>query len=223
MIRGFFGVPGCGKTTILTKIGKKAYKRALMGKRNSYKHIYTINFSIDLPGIFEITWDDLANYKIYDSLILIDEITLDADNRKFKSFKDEHRDFFILHRHLGCDVYYTTQDFEKVDSKIRSLTFDLWYMTKSVVPFFRDFTKARRIYRNISINEHTSDLVYGYRFCNFLELLFVSNSMLVYRRPLYKLFNSYSELTLSSREVLALPSIPSKELLSQRLRRWLRV
>lgn len=211
MIRGYFGVPRVGKTTILSSIGKKAYKRALKGKRGAYKHIYTINFSINLPGCIEITWDDLANYKFYDSLILIDEITLLADNRKFKEFRDEHRDFFVLHGHFGCDIIYTTQDFEKVDSKIRCLTFDLWYMTKSVVPILRQFTCAKRIYRNIAINEHTSDLVYGYRFCNFLEALFVSNFKVVFRRPLYKLFDSYCELSLGEREEYLNAPIPRKK------------
>lgn len=219
MIRGYFGVPGCGKTTILTSIGKKAYKCALRGKRGSYKHIYTINFNINLPGCVEITWNDLADYKFYDSLILIDEITLDADNRKFKDFKDEHRDFFILHRHLGCDIVYTTQDFEKVDAKIRCLTFDLWYMTKSVVPILRQFTCAKRIYRNIAINEHTSDLVYGYRFCHFLEMLFATNFKVVFRRPLYKLFDSYSELSLSKREEYLSAPIPRKKNLIYRIRK----
>lgn len=210
MIRGYFGVPGCGKTTILTSLGKKAYKDIKLGKKKAYKNIYTINFSINLPGIYQITWEDLAKYKFYDSLILIDEITLDADNRKFKEFSDGHRDFFVLHRHLGCDIIYATQDFEKVDSKIRGLTFDLWYMTKSVVPILRNFTCAKRIYRNIAINEHTSDLVYGYRFCNFLELLFAHNFTFIYRKPLYKLFDSYSELSLTDRVVFnAAPPIPS--------------
>lgn len=217
MIRGYFGVPGCGKTTILTQIAKKAYKKAIKGRKNSYKHIYTINFSVNLPGCTQITWNDLAEYKFYDSLILIDEITLDADNRKFKDFSDAHRDFFVLHRHLGCDVVYATQDFEKVDAKIRGLTFDLWYMTKSVVPFLSQFTCAKRIYRNIAINEHTSDLVYGYRFCNFLEMLFVSNLKIVFRRPLYKLFDSYTEMSLASREEYNSPVIPKKVRLYRKL------
>lgn len=198
MIRGYFGVPGVGKTTILTSIGKNEFKKIRLGRSN-YDHIYTINFSINIPSIVQITWEDLATYKFYNSLILIDEITLDADNRKFKDFSDAHRDFFVLHRHLGCDVIYATQDFEKVDAKIRGLTFDLWYMTKSVIPFLNQFTCCKRIYRNIAINEHTSDLVYGYRFCNMLEALFAKNFKIVFRKPLYKYFNSFTEMSLATR------------------------
>lgn len=133
------------------------------------------------------------------TLILWDEITIDADNREFKSFSRDLRDFFILHRHLGCDIIYATQNFEKVDKIVRDLTCELWYMSKSVIPFFRSFTSAKRIYRNININEFTSDLTLGYRFCNFLESIFVSNYKLVFRPFYYRLFDTHDELHLKNR------------------------
>lgn len=198
MIRGFFGVPGCGKTTLLTKegISKKNKKR--------YKNIYTINF--ECSGTIPITFEDLGKYKIKDSLILIDEITMSADNREFKTFPKEIRDFFILHRHLGCDIIYATQNFENVDKKIRDLTHDLWYMQKSVIPLLSGLTTAKRIYRNININEHTSELTLGYRFCNFLEGIFASNFKIVWRRKYYKYFDTWDELSIKDRE-----EIPKKE------------
>lgn len=194
MISGYFGVPGCGKTTLLTKMGidKKNKKR--------YKDIYTINF--ECSGCKYITFDDLGKYKIKDSLILIDEITMSADNREFKTFPKEIRDFFILHRHLGCDIIYATQNFENVDKKIRDLTYDLWYMSKSVVPFLSSFTTAKRIYRNININENTSELTLGYRFGNFLESLFVSNFKIVYRKKYYRFFDTWDELSIKDRPII---------------------
>lgn len=195
MIKGYFGIPGSGKTTNLVKIALKELRRF----KKRYDHIYTINFKCS--GCIEITWDDLANFKFYNSLILIDEITLNADNRKFKDFSDEHRDFFILHRHVNCDVIWSTQNFDKVDIKIQSITQELWYMSKSVIPLLSQFTSSRRIYRTIVINEHTGDLKLGYRFCNFLESFFASNIEITYRRPLYKHFDSFDELTLANRPV----------------------
>ena len=196
MIKCYFGVPGCGKTTILTKIAQK--------KRKKYKEVYTINF--ECFGCIPIKFEDLGKYKIENSLILIDEITMDADNRAFKTFPKEIRDFFILHRHLKSDIIYATQNYENVDKKIRDLTGELWYMSKSVIPIIREFTTARRIYRNININEYTSDLTLGYRFCNFIESLFASNFEWVYRRRYYKYFNSFELLTLEERQ-----SIEEKE------------
>ena len=148
-----------------------------------------------------ISKEDLEKYKFKNTLILWDEITMDADNREFKTFSKELRDFFLLHRHLGCDIIYATQNFENVDKKVRDLTSELWYMSKSVVPFLKSFTSAKRIYRSININEHTSELTLGYRFCNFIESLFVSNFKLVFRPIYYRYFDTHDELSLKGRLV----------------------
>ena len=190
MIKAYFGVPGSGKSTILVKEYRK--------NRKKYEHIYTLN--IDIVGCKRITKEDLEKYKFTNSLILWDEITMDADNREFKTFSKELRDFFILHRHFGSDIIYATQNFENVDKKVRDLTSELWYMSKSVIPIISEFTTAKRIYRNININEHTSELTLGYRFCNFIESIFVSNFNIVLRRKFYKYFDSWDELNLKERE-----------------------
>lgn len=206
MITCYFGVPGAGKTTLLTKFAVRAVKDQKLPnwllrlkKRKKYSHVYT-NFYC--KGAEMINFSDLGKYKTYDSLILLDELAMDADNRKFKTFDDNIRDFFILHRHLGNDIIYATQSYEAVDLKIRFLTQELWYMSKSVVPFLRAFTTAKRIYRNISINEHTSDLILGYRFCNIIESFFVRNYQIVLRRKYYKHFDSFDEDKLAPRETL---------------------
>ena len=189
MIKAYFGVPGCGKSTTLVKEYKK--------NRKKYDYIYTINLKIkDVPMI---TKEDLEKYKFKNTLILWDEITMDADNREFKSFSKSLRDFFILHRHLGCDIIYATQNFENVDKKVRDLTCELWYMQKSVVPLLGQFTTTKRIYRTININEHTSELTLGYRFCNFVESIFVSNFKIIFRPRFYKYFDTHDELNLKTR------------------------
>lgn len=189
MIKAYFGVPGCGKTTTLVKEYKKNKKK--------YNHIYTIN--VEIKGCKRITKEDLERYKFTNSLILWDEITMDADNREYKTFSKPLRDFFLLHRHLGCDIIYATQNFENVDKKVRDLTSELWYMSKSVIPLLSEFTTTKRIYRNININENTSELTLGYRFCNFIESLFVSNFQIIFRRKYYKYFDSWDELNLTNR------------------------
>lgn len=199
MLICYFGVPGCGKTTLLTKFVAKELKKIKKGK-SKYKQVYT-NFYC--KGAKIIDFKDLDKYKIYDSLIVLDEITLDADNRKFKQFTDGTRDFFILHRHLGNDIIYATQSYDLVDLKIRALTQELWYMSKSVIPFLNKFTSAKRIYREISINEHSSELTVGYRFCNLIESLFVSNYKLVFRPFYYKYFNSFDECQLQDRPIFS--------------------
>lgn len=189
MIKAYFGVPGCGKSTTLVKEYKK--------NKRKYDYIYTINLKI--KGVPMITKEDLEKFKFKNTLILWDEITMDADNREFKSFSKDLRDFFILHRHLGCDIIYATQNFENVDKKVRDLTCELWYMQKSVVPLLGQFTTTKRIYRTININEHTSELTLGYRFCNFVESIFVSNFKIIFRPRFYKYFDTHDELNLKTR------------------------
>lgn len=210
MIAGYFGIPGCGKTTLLTKLARKELKRI----KKRYDNIYTINFKCD--GCKEIKWNDLEKYLIENSLILIDEITLNADNRQFKNFSNEARDFFLLHRHSGCDVIWATQNYDKVDVKIQGLTQELWYMSKSIIPLLREFTTARRIYRKININEHTSELTLGYRFCNIIESFLVANFKIIWRKPYYKYFDSFDLLTLEQREKL-----PEKEIFKMKKKKGL--
>ena len=194
-IIGYFGVPGAGKSTLLVKLARKELKR----RKKRYKHIYTIN--IDIVGCKRITKEIFENYKLENSLILWDEITLDYDNRDFKAFTQNAKESFTLHRHFGNDIIYVTQNYENVDKKIRDLTLELWYMSKSVVPLLKQFTISKRIYRQININENTSDLTLGYRFSNFLERLFVSNANIVYRKKYYKYFDSFDELQMKEREL----------------------
>lgn len=206
MITCYFGVPGCGKTTFLAKFAVRALKS---GK---YRAVYT-NFYC--RGCNRISLFDLDQYKLYDSLIILDELALDADNRSFKSFPRGIRDFFVLHRHLGCDIIYATQSFELVDLKIRQLTSELWYMTRSVVPFLGLFTHAKRIYRSIAITEYNAELKLGYRFCNMLERFFAKNNRFCYRPRYYKYFDSFDEAQLSGRRLYEsdlheLPVLPSK-------------
>ena len=200
MITGMFGVPGCGKTTFLAKFAHKELKKISKGK-SKYKYVFT-NFYC--AGCYRLDFKQLNNYKVYDSLILNDEISLDADNREYKSFGAGVRNFLILHRHLNNDLIYFTQDFGKVDKVIRALTNDLWYVSKSVAPLLNRFSVARRIYRQISINEFTSELTLGYRFSTFFEALFVSNKKIVYRPFYYKYFDSYDELQLTDIPILPL-------------------
>lgn len=198
MITCYFGVPGVGKTTFATKIAQSELKRIKRGK-SKYSAVYT-NFYCE--GCYCIEFSDLKENIVRDALIVFDELTLDADNRCFKDFPLAIRDYLVLHRHVGVDIVYLTQNYSAIDLKIRHLTQELWYMSRSVIPLLTEFTYAKRIYRQININEHTSELTLGYRFCNFLESLFVRNMKYCFRRSYYKYFDSYEEGKLQGRPEL---------------------
>ena len=190
MIKGYFGVPGVGKTTTLVKEYRK--------NRKKYKNIYSVN--VDIKGCKRITKEDFRKYEFEDSLILWDEITLDYDNRDFKNFTKEDKESWLLHRHMGVDIIYCTQNYENVDKKIKDITLELWYMSKSVVPILSEFTTCKKIYRTININENTSELTLGYRFSNLIESFFVSNFKIIFRRKFYKYFDSWEKLGIKERK-----------------------
>ncbi len=198
MIVGYFGAPGCGKTTILAKIAQKELRKIKRGK-SKYDHVLT-NFYC--KGCERISLFDLNKYKVERCLLLFDELTLDADSRSFKSFPQGVKEFIVLHRHEFCDIIYFVQDYSRVDKTIRELTSELWSVRKSVVPFFKHFSVANRVFRNVAVNEYTSDLVLGYRFSKFFERIFVKCFSITFRPPWYKYFDSYDEGVLKDRPVL---------------------
>lgn len=197
MISCYFGVPGAGKSTLLTKFAIEEIRRIQRG-RSKYDKVYT-NFMC--KGCYKMNFADLDKYKFENCLILLDELMLDADNRGFKQFPLGIRDFLTLHRHVGVDIIYATQAYDKVDAKIRALTFDLWYMSKTVVPILSEFTTCKRIYRRIVISEFNGDLIMGYRFCNWLEAFFVRNFRIVFRRRWYRFFDSFEQSVLEYRPI----------------------
>ena len=163
MLTLFFGVPGCGKTTVLTSIAQKELKRIKLGV-SKYKHVLT-NFECD--GCEIVDFHDLGVFDIQDSLILLDEITVDADNRDFKNFKKQSVEFFVYHRHYFNDIIMATQQYDAVDKKIRNLTQNLYSVKKGYV---FPFIKCKRIFRIVDIDELTHDIVVGYRFANLKEV-----------------------------------------------------
>ena len=91
MVKGYFGLPGSGKSTFLTMIAQKELKRIRRGK-SAYKHVLT-NFYCE--GCCIIDYSQLGLYDLSHSLILLDEITLDAESRDFKLFNSKKKRFFI--------------------------------------------------------------------------------------------------------------------------------
>jgi hypothetical protein len=194
MIIGYFGLPASGKSTFLTMLARKELKRINKGI-SKYEKVLT-NFYCE--GTYQIDYKDLGNYDIRNSLILLDELTLDADSRSFKLFSDEKKMFFILHRHFNCDLIYFTQQWDGIDKKIRDLTSDLFYVKKAfsnvrglIFKPFQCFSVARRIFRTLEINEYTKQIVTGYRFPTMFERFFGSTKQFCFRPRWYKYFDSW--------------------------------
>lgn len=191
MIIGYFGNIGCGKSTMLVQYAIRELNRIKRGK-SKYQRVCTIGIAvsgceyIDNPR-------DLIYFSFYDTLLLIDEATIFADNRDFKNFK--YTNFFVLSRHYNCDIVYFTQQFDAVDKKIRNLTSNLYQLKKGVI---FPITKAKIIYRKTMLDENTHDIVTGYefphRFASFFNFIFINLFGLCrycWRPKYYKYFDSW--------------------------------
>ena len=192
MITCFFGLPGCGKSTLLAKIATIELKKIRKGK-SRYRRVLS-NYYI--KGCQKLVFSEIGLVDMSESLILIDEISLDADSRDYKEFSKHHKQFFILHRHYGTDIIYATQQYDGVDRKIRELTHNLYYM-KKIGPI----TYATSIFRKVTIPED-SEIKMGYVFPSLMKILTdLKNTMIFCWRPrYYKYFDSFDA-----------PELPEKE------------
>lgn len=142
MIIEIHGFPGAGKTTVLTMIAQ----RSLQGKETlgikPHKKVFT---TFACPGCYKLDFDALGSYDFRDCLMLIDEISLFADNRKFRSFSDNLLYFFKLHRHFGISLVWCSQSATDADKKIRSVTemsyiIDKYFSFTAIKPILKSHT-----------------------------------------------------------------------------------
>lgn len=133
-----FGKKGSGKSTLLTK-----YAMQYMSKG------WRVYSTEHIPGTFHISYDDIGFAEFpRDSCIIIDEVGMIWDNRNFKNFKNEVRDWFKLQRHRGITVILASQTFD-IDKKLRDLTDEMYCVSK----MFRVFSYAKRILRKPTLVE----------------------------------------------------------------------
>lgn len=184
-----FGLPGCGKTTLMCYDAIKGIKS------KKYNNIYC-NVPISVPGVTHIDNSCIGRFNLHDGLILIDEATIFADSREFKSFTKDKVEYFLLHRHFNVDIILYCQQWDAVDRKIRTITDRVYYVYKGVFtgPWI---TSYYRIPYGIIIpdpnkangGEKLGDIVQGYAKPNLFVRIFCTKRLF---RPLYyKYFDSW--------------------------------
>ena len=188
MITGYFGLPGSGKSSFLAKIAKYYQKRGVR---------VFVNREFPIDGCYLYDWSDIGKVDMSDSVLLIDEISLFADNRDFKKFSQELKQFFILHRHYNIDVIWCTQQYDGVDRKIRELTRELYYVRTGGFYSYA-VSCARYMYvptiRDVKKNP-ACDVSPKWTRSGFLTLLFSpfnKTLKLCFRFLYYKYFDSYT-------------------------------
>ena len=167
-----FGKKGSGKSTTLTKYAIQHVRKGwtvYSTERIPYTYyIRPYNIGRVMLEDFNYVPFDKDNYKgltkifkIFKEkikptspkiLLLIDEVGMIWDNRNFKNFRPEVRDWFKLQRHYHTKVVMFSQTFD-VDKKLRDLT-DSMYLQRN---FARVFTIGKKIKKFISINNNGDD------------------------------------------------------------------
>lgn len=121
-IRLYFGLPGAGKTTLLASHALKYTK-----KKNF--NVYS-NVRLNIAKVIPIENEMIGKFNLHDGVILIDEGTIFADSRKFKTFSDDLVKFFCLHRHHRVDVEIFLQHYNRTDLTIRMLADKVYWIRK---------------------------------------------------------------------------------------------
>lgn len=143
-----FGKKGSGKSTYLVKLAYKYLRK----KKSGWK-VYTNMEEFYFPGVRHFDIQHLGDFvPEVNSLLLLDEVGMIWDNRDYKLFKPQVRDFFKLQRHYHVLVYMASQTFD-VDKKLRDLCDGMFLHSN----FMRVFTLGKRIVRKVVITESTSE------------------------------------------------------------------
>lgn len=195
----YFGLPGCGKTTMLTKLALEGVKDV------RYNYVYT-NVSLSVPGVTYIDNECIGQFELRDCLLLIDEATLFADSRDYKNFSKGRLSYFLEHRHRNADIVLFTQQWDGVDRKIRTITDRVYYIKKGLL-LGHWISSCYRIPYDIIIpdpkknngGEKLGEIVQGYCKPPFLTRIFARR---IYRPKYYAYFNSW--------ELDELPALPSR-------------
>lgn len=132
----------------------------LMGKKGSGKTTLSAKFALEHINKKLPVFSDQPLYGAYkldkswcgrndfpdDSLLIFDEGLIEFDNRKFKTFDDALRNFFVMQRHDRISVIILCQDF-LIDKKIRSLTDSIYVC----VNYFNILSVAKKVHKGIAL------------------------------------------------------------------------
>lgn len=137
-----FGKKGSGKTTYMTKLAVRYHKKGW--------HVFS---NVEMPYAQVIDVQELGKLvPPRDSVLLIDEVGIIWDNRNFKAFRDDVRNYFKFQRQYRNIVYLFSQTFD-IDLKLRNLT-DAMYLCVSPIPIL---SVVKRIKRNIVLVQPVAD------------------------------------------------------------------
>lgn len=200
MISVYFGSPGSGKTTMAVRELRRAF--------HSYAYTFA-NFGCSCCTLDDVDLRRLGSWTFPEnSFIAIDEAGIEYNNRKFKTLDQDTIKWFKLHRHYKCDVAVFSQSWDDMDITLRRLADRLYYIRK-----IGPFSLIRRVFKRVTVDKQTEQIIDGYRMVSLLWLLFkpvyylsflvgigfalrlicpFDDIKLVLRRPYYRFFDTHA-------------------------------
>ncbi|MBR6801277.1 MAG: hypothetical protein IKM61_05970 [Eubacteriaceae bacterium] len=137
----YFGLPGSGKST---------YAAALVnGCLRAGIPVYC-NFPVKGTYQFDPV-SDLGRANLHDCVMIIDEAGLCFNNRNYAKFSQNNLEFFKLHRHYNVEIHVFSQGINDADIKIRQLAQKIFFLEKTIFPYF---CRIRRIRRFLGVDEN---------------------------------------------------------------------
>ena len=171
----FWGLPGSGKTLMLTKVAKDNKDLWYIGVNEEYSHLKLKDFVYSR--------DEMAQYNFPFAALFFDEASLNGfDNREFaKNFKDPAMlETFKKHRQMDMPMVMSNQGFEECDIKIRqSLANKVYYVEDKGL-----WCRATIMLKDVSISEIDGKPIEGYRFPTIMERL-LDPHLVLYAVPWY--------------------------------------
>jgi len=153
MLTAICGPIGSGKTLFMTRcIYKEKLRRPEVNIATNYR-LVGIDFKfINAADLFDI------KQQLKDTILGIDEFHIFLDSRAFMKPSNQQLTHFILQtRHLGVNLYFTTQDISQVDLRLRRQLDFLAYCTGTP---YENYFKVKIVdYRDV-LNVRQNDFIY---------------------------------------------------------------
>ena len=119
----YFGLPGCGKTTVLAMLAMRAIDSG------RYKNVYA-NVHLNIPGVTYVPFSCFGTYELCDGVYFVDEATIVCGDRDYKNFGQNKIAYAMEHRHHRLDLVFFSQEADGMDKKLRSITDRVYFVQK---------------------------------------------------------------------------------------------
>lgn len=182
----YFGLPGSGKTSYLTYLCKRFNKLGV----DIYTNCLDVDFE-SMPNVHYIPFSYIGKVNVANSILLLDEMGLELDNRDFKvNFKDKKvLEFWKKFRHYNAPIFLFSQTTD-IDKKVRDLAQN-YYLVRQGFPYL---TSIVPIVKKVGIDESTKQLVDAYEFPKFFDKVFnkKKRTKRIFQPFVWKYFNSWA-------------------------------